>query len=109
VVRTRHTQVAEQGAIPLLVGVLSSASSAAAQQSAAGALHNLALAPTNCDSIAAAGAIEPLVGLLERGASQAVQSVAGSTIGKLASANPDARAEIVEVRGKMLELERAAA
>jgi hypothetical protein len=65
--------VAEQGAIPLLVDVLSSGC-CAAQKSAAGALHNLAInSSLNCDKIAAAGGIEPLVEMLETAPSTELQ------------------------------------
>jgi vacuolar protein 8 len=92
--------VVDAGGVPMLVSLLES-NSEAAQKSAAGALHNLALARANCVKIAAAGGIEPLVGLLETGP-EAVQAVAGGTIGKLAL-DPDNRAEIVEAREKLLD------
>lgn len=91
--------VVDAGGVPLLVSLLES-NCEAAQKSAAGALHNLALARANCVKIAAAGGIEPLVGLLETGP-EAVQAVAGGAIGKLAL-DPANRVEIVECRDNLL-------
>lgn len=92
--------VVDAGGLPMLVSLLESESESA-QRSAAGALHNLALARANCEKIAAAGGIEPLVELLETGP-EAVQAVAGGTLGKLAL-DPANRAEIVECREKLFE------
>lgn len=94
--------VVDAGGVPLLVSLLDSDSDAA-KRSAAGALHNLALARANCNKIAAAGGIEPLVELLETGP-EALQAVAGGTLGKLAL-DPANRVEIVECREKLLESE----
>lgn len=91
--------VVDAGGLPLLVSLLES-DCEAAQKSAAGALHNLALARANCVKIAAAGGIEPLVGLLETGP-EAVQAAAGGAIGKLAL-DPANRVEIVECRENLL-------
>lgn len=94
--------VVDAGGVPLLVSLLDSDSDAA-KRSAAGALHNLALAHANCDKIAAAGGIEPLVELLETGP-ESLQAVAGGTLGKLAL-DPANRMEIVECREKLLDSE----
>lgn len=93
--------VVEAGGVAPLVSLLDS-NVEAAQRSAAGALHNLALARANCVKIAAAGGIEPLVELLETSGSDSLQAVAGGTLGKLA-VEPANRAEIVECREKLLE------
>lgn len=95
--------VVDAGGLPMLVSLLES-DSEPAQRSAAGALHNLALARANCAKIAAAGGIEPLVELLETGPED-VQAVAGGTLGKLAL-EPANRAEIVECREKLLDSDR---
>ena len=70
-------KVAAAGAIPPLVALLGSGTSAAVQMAAAIALGNLSA--NNADSqvmVAAAGAIPPLVALRDNGSTQAVKDLA---------------------------------
>jgi len=90
-------EVVKQGALPLLVELLS-VGSPSAQEEAAGALMNLVTdAPKLQKAVADAGAVLPLVMLLNWGTSGAKEQAAGA-LNKLASKNDDNRAAIVDAQ-----------
>jgi hypothetical protein len=84
--------IAAAGAIPQLVRLLGTGSTAEVQQSAAGALLKLAEVAEHAAIITAAGAVPPLVQLLGPGSNPTVQQNAAGTLGALAASAETAAA-----------------